>query len=400
MEHHKDHNKEHKHEHHHKDHHAHHKVHHKVHHKEGSYHKVFTILATVLVLVVLYNQFQIFSLNSLFDEKLSEVKEAARPADVELMVITTESCEDCYDINSVVGVVESTGVNILETKKLDFKSAEATALLTKYNVEVVPTVIVTGELDKTKSLKNKFTAVDDAFVFTNIEPPYIDVSSGNVRGMISLIQLEKTECEGCQDMSVIVNGFSEAGLQFSEQKTVSADSEEGKSIITKYNVEKLPAIIMDKEAEVYPNIVQSWTQLGTIEMDGAFVIRSIPAPFFSIEKDRVVGYVTMTILRDATCETCYDPNTFHKPILQRMGVVFGEEKEVNVSTAEGQSLVSKYNIEKVPTILLTGDVEEHPVLISAWKDVGDADEDGTYIFRKVEVAQQPYKDLTTDEIVG
>ena len=156
---------------------------------------------------------------------------------------------------------------------------------------------------------------------------------------------------------------------------------------------------MDKEAETYSNIQQSWSQVGTVEADGSHVMRNINPPYYSVDDKRVVGYITMTVLSDNSCSKCYDPNKFHKPILQRMGVLFDKENKVDISTDEGKALISKYSIEKVPTILLTGDVDVYPVLISAWQGVGDADKDGTYVFRRVDVAVQPYKDLKTNQIV-
>ena len=107
----------------------------------------------------------------------------------------------------------------------------------------------------------------------------------------------------------------------------------------------------------------------------------------------------MTVLTDKSCTTCFEPDTFHKPILQRMGVFFGHEKRIDIASAEGKSLVTRYKIKEVPTILLSGDVDAYPVLIHAWTTVGDVASDGTYVFRNSTVTEQPYRDLSTGEIV-
>lgn len=368
------------------------------------YKKVYILLGAVLVLFSIYNLFQISLFDDVFNIKLAEAKEAARPAEIELLVITANVCKDCYDINAVIDVIESTGVNITKKKEIDFSSKEAKSFINKYKIEKVPTVILTGELNKSRSLSLKLKNIgeekQDAFIFTKLEPPFIETSSGKIRGEISLIYLKKDDCNNCSDLTLFINQLEESGLKFKKQVEVDVTSNEGKNLINKYKIKKVPTIIMDEEAEVYPNIVQSWNQLGSIENDGSFILRQIQPPYYSVEEAKVKGLVAMTVLLDNTCEDCYEPDKFHKPILQRMGVVFSEENRLDISDAEGKSLIKEYKIEKVPTIILKGDVEEYPVLVNAWKDVGTVESDGTYVFRNVEVAQQKYKDITTGEIIS
>ena len=366
------------------------------------YNRLYFVLVIALVLFGLYNMSQISSFGKVYDQKLAEAKEAARPAEIQLTVITT-TCKDCYDINAVVGVIESTGVNVTSKKELEVSSDEAKKLIGKYNIEKIPTVIVTGETDKSKSLVYKLKEISEekegAYVFTKLEPPFVDSSNGKVRGKISLIHLKNDECEECFNLSSAIDQLSRSGLVFKNKETVDISSDEGKSLISKYGIKKVPTIIMDKEAEVYTLIAQSWSNLGTIESEGSFVMREISPPYYSIEDKSVKGLISMIVLVESSCSECYDPNLFHKPILQRMGVVFSEEKKISISDKEGKDLVNQYKIEKVPTILLRGDVREYPVLVKAWTDVGTVESDGTYVFREVEVARGKYKDLIANEIV-
>ena len=54
----------------------------------------------------------------------------------------------------------------------------------------------------------------------------------------------------------------------------------------------------------------------------------------------------------------------------------------------------------MPTIILTGDADKYPSMTGVWPTVGTVEDDGAYIFRKVEVLRQTYKDLTTGEVVS
>ncbi len=383
--------------------------HHKTHHKTKKslstsfYKKVIFVLGITLILFALYNTFQIPSLGELIDKKFDEAKESARPAVIELLIITANDCEDCYDISAVVDLIESTGVNITKTKEIDFSSSGAKKVIEKYNIEKVPTVIAVGEISKSKSLSLKLNDIaeekEGVYIFTKLEPPFIETSTGDVRGRITLLHVKKEDCAECTDYIILTTQLSRAGVVFKEQKEVDIESDEGKNLVNKYAIEKVPTIIMDKEIKAYPTIIQDLGRLGSIEDDGAYVMREINPPYYSIEENAVKGIVTMISLTDKTCENCYDPDKFHKPIIQRMGVLLSEEKAYDVSDKDGKNLIKQYDITKIPTIILEGDVEEYPVLIRAWEPVGTVESDGAYVFRKLEVTRQTYKDLSTNEIV-
>ncbi|MDP7140963.1 MAG: hypothetical protein QF362_00615 [Candidatus Woesearchaeota archaeon] len=410
MEEHHEHKEHHKQSHHHEseEHHEHRK-HHKTHHKKrrvpnrSFYNRMYITLGVVLILFMLYNLSQTLSINITLDQKIANVKEAAKPAEISLTVISTSSCKDCYDINSAVEVIESIGVSVT-SKEIDFSSEEAKALIAEHTIEKVPTVIVTGEIDKSSSLKRTLGEIGkesgDAYVFTSLEPPFIETKTGMVRGKISLVHLKKESCDDCIDLAPLISQLSASGLILEESEEIDVDSTKGKELVKKYSVEKIPTIIMDKEAEVYPNIVQSWSQLGSVEGDGSYVMREVSSPYYSIEEEAIKGLISMIILSDETCEECYDGGEFHSPVLQRMGITFKEEDELDVSSEEGKELVEKYSINLVPTIIITGDIEEYPVLVSAWVEVGTEESDGNYVFRKVEIANQPYKNLTDGKVVG
>ena len=146
------------------------------------YKQIYIVLGIALILFSLYSIYQVFSFGTLLEEKLAEAREAARPAEIQLVVITTSSCKDCYGIGSVVDTIEATKVNITDKKELDFSSEEAKLLIDKYGIEKVPTVIVTGEISKSKSLNSKLKQIgkesQEALIFTNLEPPFIDTAPG------------------------------------------------------------------------------------------------------------------------------------------------------------------------------------------------------------------------------
>ena len=359
-------------------------------------------LVIVLVLFGLYNLFQASSFDTLIDERVADAKEASKPAKIKLLAITTDDCEDCYDISAVIDTINSTGVNLTSINEVDASSNEAKQIVSKLGIEKLPTVVLTGELNRSplaSALRDKIDEKQGAYIFTALEPPFVETSTGEVRGRISLVHLQKRGCDECSDFTPLISQLSEAGLVFASQRDVYIDTAEGRSIVSKYNISKVPAIIMDKEADVYPNIVQGWTQQGSIEEDGSYVTRIVSPPYYDVEEGRLKGLISVTFLVDESCDECYAPETFHKPILARLGMAISGEERIDVSSAEGKEIVEGYGIEKVPVLILEGDMEEYPALVSAWPPVGTVESDGAYVFRKVELARQKYKDLIIGEVV-
>lgn len=360
------------------------------------YTKLYLLLGLALVILASYTLFQTFSVDNTLEQITADAKEAARPAELELIIIQDSACNDCFDISPAIDYVKGGNVKIVKEENLDIK--DATEIINKYGVETVPTLILRGEIDKIRleGLERK----DDALVLAQAVPPYTDVNSGQIKGRVSSTIIKDLSCKECTDLVLILNQVKGFGVSVVEEKVVEKDSNEAKDLIDRYKIEKLPALILSKDLGDYSSeLTANWEQIGSIESDGSYVLRIINPPYLDIDKNKVRGLVSIIFLEDKDCETCFGAEEFHKPILEQIGLVFIEEKSLDVSSIEGKSLIDKYSIEKVPTIVLTGDVDAYSVLTRSWESVGTVEPDGAYVFRKAEVAQQPYMDLTTGKIV-
>lgn len=366
------------------------------------YSKISIALGIILILVALYNSTQIYSFGD-YDKKIPVPKIQDKPPEIKIAAITADSCKDCFNIGDVVNYIESNNVNVVENKKYDISSNEATALIAKYGIERVPTLIISGEYEKATSLMFKLRNFGEdkngSFVFTKTEPPFVETASGKIRGVVSLIELDKKNCIKCQNLTQMIVALSNAGIKIGEQKEIDIDSNAGKELIRKYNITKVPTVIMSPDAGIYATIQKNWDQIGSIEDDGYYVMRELIPPYYSIEERKVRGLVSLTVLEDKTCKECYNATAFHKQILNRMNVAIVSERIVDAATSEGRNLIGKYKIMKLPMIILQGDIEAYPALVSAWKDVGSMEPDGTYVFRSVEIAEKSYKDLKTGKVV-
>ena len=358
--------------------------------------KIFIMLGTALVLIALYNSIQMSSLNNLFEQKDIEAKENARPAELKLIIIKDSNCNNCFDISTIVDSIKNNNVKINDEETLDLKSNKAQALINKYGIEKIPTTILSGEIDKINF--DNLEKRENILLFTKLTPPYTNTQNNQIVGIVSATILKDSSCDKCADMSSILTALKGSGVTIVSERVIEKDSKDGKELINKYSLEKIPTLIISKELSYY-GLDQNWNSLGTIEKDGTYITRTPNPPYLNLITNKVEGLVSVTYLSDNSCSDCYDPQELHKPVLQNMGLVFSEEK-IDISSDLGKQLIEDYSIEKIPTIIIKGDADKYPILAQAWNDVGTVESDGTYVFRLVEFAQKPYKDLNTNEVIN
>jgi hypothetical protein len=165
------------------------------------------------------------------------------------------------------------------------------------------------------------------------------------------------------------------------------------------DIEKLPALLLSDDIEAYPDIAQSMDQAGLKKQD-YYIIES-QAPYVEAESGKIRGTVDLILLDDSSCSECDDVE-IHKSILARLGLAIGEEETIDTSSEQGKQLISQYNLESVPTIILTGDLEVYENLDNVWPQVGTVEDDGAYVFREITAMGQSivYRDVDTGEIKG
>ena len=143
-------------------------------------------------------------------------------------------------------------------------------------------------------------------------------------------------------------------------------------------------------------MTQLWTALGEI-INKVFVFRQIIPPYIDVATGQLKGKITLTYLTDNACTTCYNVH-LHDTALKNLAITPTDTKTVDVSSDEGKSIVTKYSIREVPTILISGEVGEYKSLTSIWSQVGTIASDGTYVLTKAEL-MGTYYDLSKNKAV-
>lgn len=335
-------------------------------------------------------------------------KETAQPEietkEVVVNLLGTD-CKECFNISIAADFIkQQKTITVKETKELSIADSEE--LIKKYNITKLPAVVITGSTENL-TIPN-FDKVEDALVFEKTPAPYYDVATKTIKGKVSVIVLEEPACKECFDVKLLTQQLEIAGVKLVEQKIVEAKSEEGKQIITKYKIAKVPTLIFSKDALDYDVITQVWDQVGTKEKDGMLVLRTINPPYINLSTGKTEGLVSLTILADKNCTECYNASVIKELFQQNINMYFKAEETVDAASSKGKLMIKKYAIEAIPTIILSKEVKAYPNFEIAWEAVGTEEADGMFVFRNVPLLENlfkqqkqtfAYKNLTSGQVI-
>ncbi len=365
---------------------------------------IFIVLAIVLSLVS-------FSLIAGRMGKTSEAEKLAeeenRPARLELVKITDSSCADCFDIDGVVNDLRKPAVNITSERSVEFSSSEAMQLIEKYDIRKLPTLLVSGEINKS-NVANIWTQdwdvamennVQVSYVYAGQAPPYRDLEQDKVLGLVTLTRLVDSSCDQCSSVDPIINSFKQAGAVFISDRTVEYTSDEGNALINTYGVKEIPAVVISKDITDYPQIAEIWPRLNVTEKNGFYALHVLQPPYRNLSANKIVGLVDVIYLNDSSCGNCYNV-LVHKIILgTNFGVSLVNETVVDVNSTQGKELVSRYNITVVPVFIMSPEAKYYSGLMQVWLSVGTTESNSWYVFRNVDAIGGIYKNLTSGKVV-
>jgi len=347
---------------------------------EKDIYKLTSVLIIVLLIILVINLGVISIGNFSLNKKAEEIKEFNKPVKIQLSII---GCNGCFDVSKVVDSVKKQNVDITEEKSLSIYDEETKGLISKYEIKNLPVVLIFGEIDTEKINFNNFKRIEDALVLEEVNAPYLELFTNEIKGEVKIIEFVDSSCEKCISLSSIPQSLAEAGVFLSDWKKVEYNSEEGQQLVNKFGVGQIPALLISEDIDYYP-ISQSLAQLGLENKQGFYAMHTTIPPYRDLASNKITGLVELIMLKDETCSSCYDINV-NKQILDGFGISIYSEKTYDINSNEGKSLISKYNVKKVPIIIVSSEAKYYESFVNAWKQVGSVENDGWYVMRKPEV---------------
>ena len=355
----------------------------------------YAMLFTLLLGSSLINFFLIFGINSGLSLAQGDPI-TSEPAKLSITLIKAAGCDKCFSTDEIVSALKASGAEITE-KTLEFGSTEADALIEKYSIERLPALVVYGEIESanvSSALGSNSEFDKNTLVLRDVKPPYVDLESNSTIGLVSITTISDSNCEKCASISGLQNELEQLGVGIGDSEELDANSENAQKLIAGYGIDRLPVAIVSKDLNAYPEITKQWTNVGRPAYNGGY-IADYAVPYLDIESKSTIGLVNLTKLVDANCSDCYDVN-IHNSVLARFGVVVGTEVNYDISSADGNALLQKYAIKKIPTIILSSDANAYSTLNQVWADVGTIEADGAYVFRDLNALGEDIKFRTLD----
>jgi len=254
------------------------------------------IILIVIVVVGAFSWNYVRSSNLSVEKKAAETAETARPANLEITFITDKSCTDCSSLDVYTQVISELNVKITKRTSLDKEDKQAQSLIKKYSIGKVPYMVVAGEIDKFAELSNLWKAWgitdNSTFVLTSVIPPFVNLKTGEVDGRVSVVYLDDTSCDECYDVKTnkeILEKYY--AVKLIDEKSVDISSAEGKDLIQKYEITKIPTFLLDGEAATYPGLASVWPNVGTVESDGWYLFTGVEqlGVYYDLETKEVVN---------------------------------------------------------------------------------------------------------------
>jgi len=193
--------------------------------------------------------------------------------------LVDSSCDKCVSLSGIVNAFKQSGVKIVEEKSVEYKSEEGKQLVSKFGVREIPALIISKDILDYDSIKQIWSQLNTTekegfFALHSNAPPYIDVSTDKIVGLVTLIMLNDKNCNVCYDVLINKQILARFGIEIGEEFSYDVNSDEGKELIGKYKITKAPIIILSPEAKAYTAFDQVWPQVGTVEDDGWYVMRT------------------------------------------------------------------------------------------------------------------------------
>ncbi|MEK6868937.1 MAG: hypothetical protein AABX74_01800, partial [Nanoarchaeota archaeon] len=173
--------------------------------------------------------------------------------------------------------LKQAGVAISEENTYEYNSKEGVGLIERFKVTRIPAILISSEINHYRVISEQIkelTKENKGFYALHATlPPYRDLEQGKVVGLVKLISLTDSSCIGCYDVKINEQILARLGVFVKESISYDVSSNEGKSLISKYMIEKAPIILLSPEASAYPVFVQAWQSVGSVEEDGWYVMR-------------------------------------------------------------------------------------------------------------------------------
>ncbi|MBI4739026.1 hypothetical protein HY772_05710 [Candidatus Woesearchaeota archaeon] len=217
--------------------------------------------------------------------------------DIIVTIVKDSRCAQCSNLMSLVAQLEKgVGIVITETKQVELSSSTGQQLVQQYGIKQVPALLFSSDASAYPLIVQAWPQVgtvesDGTYVLRQQNPPYMELPSRKIVGLVNVVYLTDKSCTACYDVNnhrQILTGF---GMSFAKEETVDVSAARGAGLVKQYTVTKVPTIVISGDVSAYRGFDDIWKRVGSIESDGSYVFRNMEAMRGAVYKDLSTGNV-------------------------------------------------------------------------------------------------------------
>jgi len=193
---------------------------------------------------------------------------------------------------------------------------------------------------------------------------------------LDVMIIRDDKCVYCYDPEGLIGEISTEGVYIRSKRQIDYRHEEAKELVLKYKIEKVPAIIIGGEINKTENLSNKLKAAGDV-VNGTFVFKSPGMPYVDTQTGKTIGSVKIILMSANDCSECYNYEKYIAE-LKILGIPTSNRETIDYMSGAGKTMVSEKSIERVPTFILLGDLDQYPTL----KKIQDYEND-VFVLRDV-----------------
>ncbi len=308
-------------------------------------------------------------------------------------IIILDGCEECFDLDNILKIVEKdNSIEIKEIKNLEYKSKEAESLIKEYGIKTIPALIVKSKGIEKKEFNKEIFSSGKNYLLFNKSIPYLDLSSGEIKGKVDFKEIQDSSCKECPGLSSIEKQLETLGVKKKNYTIIDSSLEEGKELVKDNNIKFYNNLLIGKEIKEYWWIFPSLNKVLTEEKNYYVFTEPLVYPYKDAITGIVKGKVEAIYITANNCKDCFNVSVL-KEGFEKSGVYISKEKYVDYSSTEGKQLIVNYNITAVPTIIVSKAILDYTTFSETLKKLGTFEKDGSFIFRELKNLNLKYREI-------
>lgn len=201
---------------------------------------------------------------------------------VALYKIYDPKCDKCNDMGFWINQFIFSGIKIVNQVNLSVESAQGKDMVKKYKLDFAPALVLSKDAGAYGVVQQAWSQIgtkasDGSYVLTLVNPPFINLTTGEVRGIVDITYLTDDECTECyninQHKSILTNP-SRFGIFLDKEEKIDISEPKGKELLLRYNITQVPTIILFGGVKDYPSS-SGLTEFFSVEKDGSYVFRKL-----------------------------------------------------------------------------------------------------------------------------